>query len=319
MRILVNFRKPFVALEEALAEQGCELVRNCWAPEEAIALKADACLVDFCDGARHLWQLWRLSRALHNSSVTLIGIDRDAPWYKGVHRRRLWAMARLRPLDIYASHSLQGAERFGRPLYLPNAAWVRMYHLHGRTLKSLRDPASYTHDVSFLGNIDAKRYPEHQPRLEFLLQLQTDLAQTGIKLTLFDSTRMSGAEQVEVIQHSRINLNYGAAADNAGQRSWGLPERCYGIPACGGFFLSDHRQHAAQDFEPGAEWAEFESPGDCVNKVRYYLTNFAELRSVAEAAHNRVMRDHTYQQRAGKLVEAIKIARYATENKQKSA
>ena len=35
-------------------------------------------------------------------------------------------------------------------------------------LRALRDPSQYRWDVSFFGNLDAKRYPEHVRRVEFL-------------------------------------------------------------------------------------------------------------------------------------------------------
>ncbi len=52
-------------------------------------------------------------------------------------------------------------------------------------------------------------------------------------------------------------MNIGAAADGEREKSWGLPERCYGIPACGGFLLSDERGHAANDFVVGRELVFF--------------------------------------------------------------
>lgn len=211
----------------------------------------------------------------------------------------------LRPLDIYATHSLQSAERFGHALYLPNAAWTSVYSLRGRSLESFRNPLSYDYEVSFLGNIDAKRYPEHRERLRFLVELRFRLAEKGVHLELFDSTQMPLSRQVEVIQSSKINLNYGAAADCAGERSWGLPERCYGIPACGGFMLSDYREHAAQDFVRDREWVDFSDIQDCIDKIHRFLSDFDKLRDVAEAAHRRVMSQHTYLHRARTLLSAV--------------
>src|SRR5438045_7710238 len=45
------------------------------------------------------------------------------------------------------------------------------------------------------------------------------------------------------------------------------PERCFGVPACGGFLLSDVRKHAAESFIPGVEWADFLDLDDCVAKI----------------------------------------------------
>lgn len=306
MRLIVNFRKPFAPLEEALQDAGCTLARDVWRADEARRLGAEACLLDFCDAARHLRQAWRLARSFRPLGVALVGVDRDAPWHKGVRRPRLWLMARLRMLDLYASHSLQRAARYAeRVLYLPNAARISAYNLGRRSLESLRDAASCEYDVSFIGNLDAARYPEHRARVAFLHALRDRLAGESIRLALFESSGMSTAEQVCVIQASRINLGAGAAADDAGERSWGLPERCYGVPACGGFLLSDARRHAADDFVPGKEWVEYADLEDCVARIRFYLAHFDAARAVAEAAHARVIAQHTYAQRARQLLAAL--------------
>lgn len=306
MRLIVNFRKSYAPLEEALQDAGCTLARDVWRADEARRLGAEACLLDFCDAARHLRQAWRLARSFRPLGVALVGVDRDAPWHKGVRRPRLWLMARLRMLDLYATHSLQGDARYAeRVLYLPNAARISAYNLGQRSLESLRDAASCEYHVSFIGNLNAARYPEHRARIAFLHALRDRLAGESIRLALFESSGMSTAEQVRVIQASRINLGAGAAADDAGERSWGLPERCYGVPACGGFLLSDARRHAADDFVPGREWVEYADLEDCVARIRFYLAHFDAARAVAEAAHARVIAQHTYARRARRLLVAL--------------
>lgn len=314
MQLLMGFRKPLVALEAALREAGCSLVP--WRPGTAKPdlSEVDAVLLDFTEGARHLLSVLGLRRAL-GKGVPIIGMDRDAPWYKGVRSLRLESLARLKLLDIYASHSLQPGRRFApRQLYLPNAAWLEGYNLRGRSLADLRQPGIYRHDVSFVGNINAERYREHLDRVRFLDAVTERLARQGVKLEKFDSTAMTVDAQVDVIQASRINLNVGAAADNGGERSWGLPERCYGIPACGGFLLSDVRRHAADDFVPGREWADFTDPDDCAAKISDYLGHFDRLRDMAEAAHARVMADHTYARRAQTLLTVVNGWRQSRES-----
>lgn len=306
MRLLIGARKPFTPLEEALAEAGCELLR--WMPGGAppAALQADAALLDVCDLARNLVSGWRLRRVLQRSRTPVFGLDRDAPWHKGVRPSRLRALRALRLLDVYASHSLQDATRFaGQAIYLPNAAWLRHYHLGSRTLESLREPARYRYDVSFIGNVNAVRYREHAERVRFLDALRARLAAAGVALHVFDGAALSPETQVELIQASRINLNYGAAADHGSVRSWGLPERCYGVPACGGFLLSDRRRHARDDFVPEREWAAFGDLEDCVARIAHYLARFGEARDIAEAAHRRVLRDHTYARRAQRLLAHV--------------
>lgn len=306
MRIALNFRKPFTALEEALISEGCTLLRDVWpTSNEALDSNIDAWIVDFCDSARHLWKTLGLSGALKRAGLPMIGIARDAPWHKGVKKRRQWAMKLLSPLDIYASHSLQDAWGFSNSLYFPNAARTSVYSLGNCTFESLRDPGAYKHDVSFLGNVNYERYPEHEDRSRFLADLRKRLARNNVIMEIYDSANMSSSEQVEVIQKTRINLNYGAAADCTGERTWGLPERCYGIPACGGFLLSDYRNHAAIDFKRGVDWVDFSDMNDCESKIYFYLSNFSLLRDIAEAAYRRVTTQHTYIHRARLIISTI--------------
>lgn len=306
MKILFNFRKGFPALREGLISAGCSLIENQWQPSQADLDGVDACIINLYEGIAHPFRTWRLKAKLKARNIPLIGIDRDAPWYKGVRARRLWLFRALGLLDIYASHSLQNAGKFAKTvLYLPNAAWTSQYNLHGATLEAMRQPDWYRYDVSFVGNLDAVRYREHSKRAAFFSELAERLTALGITPFFRHSENMSTAEQVEIIQRSQISLNYGAACDDGPERSWGLPERCYGVPACGGFLLSDERRHAEKDFLPGKEWVSFDDMEDCVAKIQYYLAHFEDARAIAEAAYHRVMHDHTYARRAEQLEDAI--------------
>jgi spore maturation protein CgeB len=237
--------------------------------------------------------------------VPLIGLDRDAPWHLGIRWRRLAWFRLLRPLDIYASHTLQPTWKFAPvKIYCANAAWVRNFNLHGHSLQEMRDPNFYKYDVSFLGNLDGQRFKEHAKREKFFQALAERLARLGIRYSFAQGSGATLPEQIDLIQRSRINLNYGAAADHGAVRSWGLPERCYGVPGCGGFLLSDERRHVSDDFDVASEWAGFRDLDDCVERILYWLAHFEDSRRVAEAAHARVLKHHTYELRAQSLLSA---------------
>lgn len=300
MRLVMPFGRPFAALEEALCAAGCRIDRV-WTGQAA-----DALVVDFCEAVRAPARAWRWRRVA-GGRLPLVAIARDAPWHRGIRPRRLWLAELFKPFDIYATHSLQGATRFGRSvLYFPNAARTSRYHLGELSLADLRDPARYRHPVSFIGNLAAERYPEHRRRVEFFAALREQLAREGIALALFDSSAgMPEAEQRAIIQSSWINLNHGAACDQGAERSWGLPERCYGVQACGGFLLSDARRHARDDFEPDREWVDYDDLAGCLAHIRRFIAEPQAARAIAEAAHARVMACHTYDHRARTLLAAI--------------
>jgi len=306
---IVNFRN-FQPIKEGLEAQGCTVYENLWTPTDEQLDRCMGYLVCMYDLAKRPFAALRLKARLKSHNIPLIGWNVDGPWNKGEKRWRLAFLRRFQLLDIYASHTLQGAHGYGRvTLYLPNAADLKSYNLGGVTLKTLRDPSWYDYDVSFLGGIDADRYPELRDRAEFLARLRARLAPHGIRCHFVSADGMTTDEQARLIRKSRINLNYGARCDDAGVVSWGMPERCFGIPACGGFLLSDVREHAKDDFVPDEEYVMFKDLEDCEAKILYYLTHFDRARDIAERAHARVMREHTYQKRAQALIAAARAHR----------
>ena len=304
--LIVNYRR-FRPIVEGLRECGYDVLEDVWNPTDEQLADCDGYLVCMYLAMKRPVETLRLKSRLREHNVPLIGWNRDAPWNTGARVWRMWWFRTLRVLDIYTAHSMQGANRFAREnFYLPNAAWTGAYNLAGRTLEELRDPAHYLYDLSFVGNLDAVKYPEFSRRAEFFNALEQRLAPLGICTCFRQGLGMPVAEQVEIIQRSRININFGAACDDGPEKSWGLPERCYGVPACGGFLLSDYRRHASNDFVPGLEWASFDNLDDCVDKVRFYLSHFDESRTIAERAHARVFRDHTYTHCAARLIDAAR-------------
>jgi spore maturation protein CgeB len=306
-RVLFNFGGRHPGLAEGFGELGIEVLHDQWQPAD---VELDGCrlaLVETEAAVRRPWQARRLHRRLQDAGIPLALVDRDAPWYKGLRPRRLTWFRAIAGADLYATHSLQGCARFRYPaLYLANAAYRSRYHLHDASLAAMRQPDWYRWDVAFVGNLDSGRYREHRARVARLQDLEGQLIAGGRRVRFAHAADLGPGEDVEIIQRSRINLQLGAAADDAGAVSWGLPERCYGIPACGGFLLSDRRLHAADDFLPGAEWAEFVPDAehrDLMARIEQFLGDLPAARTVAEAAHRRVLAEHGYVHRAQRLLD----------------
>ena len=261
----------------------------------------------FYEGLRHPLTIWGMHRFLLRQGIPLFVWNQDTPHYLNRAAWRLDWLDRARLFDIYATHSLIDTRRnfADSTLYLANAADITRYHLHGAALADLRDPAGYELDVSFFGAMDGLRYKEMRSRQEFFAALGVRLTARRIRFLFRESAGMSVEEQVALIQNSRINLNFGASCDYGAPVASGLPERCYGIPACGGFLLCDQRTHAADDFTPGENWTGFSGLEDCVAQIEHWLANFAAARDLAERCHAHVMTHHTYAQRAAVLHNAL--------------
>lgn len=308
-RVLLNFRGGFAGLREGFEGLGCEVIENQWTLGVTALEGAALCVADFVDCAREVRRTVGLRGRLMRARVPFLALNRDAPFNRGVHPMRLAVLRWLKPFDAYATHSMQGAGRYARrALYCPNAARESVYRVSDAELAALRDPARYRWDVSFFGNLDDARLGEHARRVEFLQTLSAKLGELGIRTSFRDSAGMTVDEQVGIIQASRINLSAMAACDADAAASWGLPERCYGVPACGGFLLADRRRHAADDFADD-ERAEYDGVDDCVRKIRFFLARFDQARAIAERARARAVRDHGYRNRAARLLDCARHAR----------
>lgn len=273
-----------------------------------------ACVIWFYEPMRSFGRLYgvlRLKRRLRRHGIPLFAWNQDAPHYLNRSTFRLGLIERLKVFDLYATHTLIDTHRIFAPhsFYLANAADVRNYHLGPQRearLKALRDPAAYRVDVSFFGGRDGRRYKEDRARDEFFTALAERLDRLGITHDFREARGMDVGAQREFIQSSRINLNFGARCEYGAPVASGLPERCFGIPACGGFLLCDRRTHAQTDFTPGLNWAEFDGLDDCVAQIRHWLAHFDDARDLAERCHHHVMTHHTYTQRAQTLHDALR-------------
>ena len=302
--VVFNFAGKHPALAEGFDALGVARIDDRWSPGDAELAGCRLAVVDVDAALKSMWRTRSLRRRLARRGVPLVIVDRDAPWHKGVRPWRIALFRAVAGADGYATHSLQGCESFPYPtLYFPNGVRLSRYHLHGASLDAMRDPEWYRWDVSFIGNLDGEGYPEHRLRAQRLEAIAQRLKSLGLRLRFASPESLAPDEDIEIIQHSRINLQLGSAADDGGSPSWGLPERCFGIPACGGFLLSDERLHAGDDFDSQTEWASFADDDEALVQIRRYLADLPAARRIADAAHRHAMASHTYRRRAARLIE----------------
>ncbi len=109
-----------------------------------------------------------------------------------------------------------------------------------------------------------------------------------------DSSRLSQDEIIAVFGSSRINLNLSASSRPGAEQIKG---RNFEIPACGGFQLSGYAERLEDFLTIDREIVCYRTPGELVEKVKYYLEHDEERQVIAEAGWARVLRDHTYAER----------------------
>lgn len=316
--ILVAHQKFPAPLKRALSDRGLTLIENEHHPDPEILKRTLACIVDFGGGAKHPLRARRWKNLMSRHGIPVCVWNRDAPHNNNLKPWRLAVFNRMHTIDIYATHSLVDTRwHFSDTvLFLPNAADTASYNLRGTpgdVFARLRDSNQYRWDVSFFGAIDATQYKEAKIRQQFFSALSARLRAQNIRHNFVDTTHkgLPLEEQVDLIQSSHINLNFGARCDYGGFPPSGLPERCFGIPACGGFLLTDRRTHTRDSFEIGRHLDEFYDINDCVHKIQHHLLNFNHCRIIAEEGWHHVMQLHTYANRA----EALHLALIAWHGK----
>jgi len=251
--------------------------------------------------------LCRFSRALRSRKVPYIYWNRDAPWNEGMKLHRIALLRALKPVDIYLAHSAQKANRYAKQcFYFPNAA--DDFYYENVDLDLLRNEDAYTFDVSFIGAISNSEWRSCRQRLDFMAALHNKIKKAipDIKFNIVDtcSKKILISDQIKIIRSSKINLNFGAICDMPGNPSWGLPERVFGIPAAGGFLLTDFRKMIANTFQNN-QVDVFYDLNQCAEMIVYYLSNFNHLRDRAESLHHHVIQFHTYSERAKTLLHQL--------------
>lgn len=308
-RILFAHLRPFAQLVPGLEARGLQ-VETFTNAALAQPGKVLGCFVGFYEAMRHPYDVWRIRQACSRAGVPVVTWNRDAPHYLNRSAWRLDLLDRFRLFDIYASHTLIDTRRSfaDATAYLPNAADVGRYNA-GKDptalLRKLRNESSYRWDVSFLGGMNGTRYKEDKARQDFFAALAPRLDERKIRYSFREAEGTSVTEQVAFFHASKINLNFGARCEYLAPVASGLPERCYGIPACGSLLLCDKRTHAVDDFTPGENWAEFDGLDDCVAQIECHLANFAVARDLAARCYAHVMARHTYAHRAATLHDVM--------------
>ena len=308
---LYTTHAPHNPLVQALVAQGLEVRRITFGEPLSDLQDCLAFYGNLFDEIKCWRKLAALKRQLHAQGVPYVFWNRDAPWNTSINLKNRLAMQWLKPVDVYLAHSLQTQEWFGgEAYYFPNAAQPTYYS--ETDLQALRDETHYEYDVSFFGSFGNTKDANARARLQFLTTLESLLK---IKLPAIRFKAVNTAiqpltlsEQMALIRTSKINLNYGAMCDLPGNRSWGLPERVFGIPAAGGYLLTDDRQSIPKTFPTGL-CDTFANPEECAHKIAWGLGNFPLTRTRAERLHHSVLGAHTYSHRAQAFIDLLESYR----------
>jgi hypothetical protein len=112
-----------------------------------------------------------------------------------------------------------------------------------------------------------------------------------------DLYKILAQSKIVVNRHTELHGNFSSKyADNV---------RLYESTGMGCFLITDWKENLGELFEIGKEVETYNSLDELVEKIQYYSTHDAKREKIAKAGQARTLRDHTYEQRAKRILEIL--------------
>lgn len=233
--------------------------------------------------------------AIKQRGVYVVGWHNDNPfsskypWYIWRHFRR--SIPLYDRLYAYRAANLEDFRRAGCP---------RNEILRSFFIRELNHPIAspdrrYSCEVSFSGHW------ESDGRDDYIAAL-LDAAEIDFKLwgTLWERSPLfprieKRLGRIQPVYKETYNTALGsskiALVFLSGLNQDTYTRRCFEIPAARTFMLAQYTAHLASLFTEGTEAEYFRSPGEMMDKIRYYLGDESARTQIANAGHARLHRD----------------------------
>lgn len=167
------------------------------------------------------------------------------------------------------------------------------------------------HQVSFVGSCHQDRVELLRPLAPYGLRIWGDRAWASTPLGRFyqGGPVYKASDLREVYQSSKVNLNiHHNAFREVSSTGTFTNQRPYEILACGGFCLTDWRDHTAAEFGDGVHLAFYRSPRELPDLVEHYLRHEDERQRIAAAGCRLVHERYTYRDRLIPLLDTLERA-----------
>lgn len=235
-----------------------------------------------------------------------------AMWFVEDHKIFTYWRAFAPLYDVFAviqrEPFLQELADIGQPhaLYLPMAA---LPDFHQPQELSAQEQRTFGADIGFLGAGYPNRRVAFRPlaHRDFKIwgtewegegQLAANVQRGG--------ARISAADSVKIYNATRININLHSSVQSRELVPQGdfVNPRTFELAAMGAFQLVDSRSCMPEMFAED-ELATFSSVAELYEKIDHFLQHAEERAAYATRARQRVLREHTYQQRMQSLLDFV--------------
>lgn len=113
------------------------------------------------------------------------------------------------------------------------------------------------------------------------------------KLALEDEAQIYNSSTISINIHEQHQRDFGGDCN----------ERTFKIPLCGGFEITDDVDCIRKYFVEDKEIVIAKDKKDWFNKIDYFIKNPKERITIIEAGKQRVLKDHTYHNRAQQIID----------------
>ena len=166
------------------------------------------------------------------------------------------------------------------------------------------DESVYSTDVALIGSM----YPYRAKAIEQLIEFEPAIWGRGWSNSSnpevkrrYKGKDIRGTQKAKAISGAAISLNLHHPLNDIN----GTGSRTFDIAACRGFQLADHKSDIEKLLKIGEEIICFESMDQLKKLIPYYLKHTDERKQIAEAAYQRVIKEHTYDVRAKQIIEIV--------------
>lgn len=110
-----------------------------------------------------------------------------------------------------------------------------------------------------------------------------------------------GIDMYNLFSESKIvlNIHIGVAGDYAGNM------RMFEVTGVGSCLLTDNKKNLADLFEAGKEVVVYDSPEDCINKVKWLFEHEKEREQIARLGQKKTLESHTVENRCKSIIDII--------------
>ena len=224
------------------------------------------------------------------------------PWYFWRHYLRALPYCHLN--YAYRKENLIDIKRAcGREAKLLRSYYIESMNYPCNKSEILAD----TPDVIFLGHY------EDDERMKYIESLCNSGISVGLSKSVFE-IRVSGKKNIVLLDNERTLYNRYLCSCKipitflSTLNHDTYTRRCFEIPAAGALLFCPYTEDLASMFQEDQEIVFYRNIEDFKEKVKYYLQNEAERRSIAIAGRNRLLKDgHEIKDRAAQIVKDVNL------------